>query len=143
MIGQYESISGDLYTYFNIAVRQNKLSCNCSVLFEQDWIIDETNVVHPDILITCDKIDPEGHITKPPALIVEIFSKSTQLKDRNTKFSLYEFCRVKYYLMADPDTHSMEVYELTDNKYKQIFTPFRFSLTETCQIDFDLKAAIQ
>ncbi|MBX2924633.1 MAG: Uma2 family endonuclease [Chitinophagaceae bacterium] len=75
--------------------------------------------------------------------MIEIFSKSTQLKDRNTKFSLYEFCGVKYYLMADPDTNSAEVYELVDNKYKQIFPPFHFKLSETCLIDFDLKTAIQ
>ncbi|MFT4017058.1 MAG: hypothetical protein QM668_08865 [Agriterribacter sp.] len=34
---KHQLMSGDLHTYFNIAVRQNKLSCNCSVLFEQDW----------------------------------------------------------------------------------------------------------
>ncbi|MCC6289906.1 MAG: Uma2 family endonuclease [Chitinophagaceae bacterium] len=92
--------------------------------------------------MVCGDLDPNGHITKAPALIVEVFSKSTRLKDRNTKFRLYEFCGVKYYLMADPDNNSVEVYGLTDNKYKQIFPPFHFKLTETCLIDFDLKAAI-
>ena len=45
--------------------------------------------------------------------------------------------------MADPDTNSAEVYELVDNKQKQIFPPFHFKLSETCLIDFDLKTAIQ
>jgi Uma2 family endonuclease len=73
----------------------------------------------------------------------EIFSKSTQLKDRNTKFNLYEFCGVKYYLMADPDAKSAEIYELIDNKYKQISAPFHFKLNESCSIDFDLHAALE
>lgn len=142
-LNKHRLMAGNVFLYFGVALKHNTSSCNCKILYEQDWIIDETNIVRPDILITCDKIDLEGHITKPPALIVEIFSKSTQLKDRNTKFSLYEFCGVKYYLMADPDTNSVEIYELTDNKYKQIFAPFHFTLTETCGVDFDVKRAIE
>lgn len=142
-LNKHQLLAGDLLTYFNIALRKNKPLCNCRVLYEQDWIIDETNVVRPDILIACGNIDPNSHITKPPVLIVEIFSNSTQLKDRNTKFNLYEFCGVKYYLMADPDTNSVEVYELTDNKYKQIFSPFNFKISETCLIEFDAEAAVQ
>jgi Uma2 family endonuclease len=140
---KHQLMSGDLYTWFNMALRKGKPSCNCKAQYEQDWIIDETNAVRPDISISCDKLDPDGHITKPPVLIVEVFSKSTQLKDRNTKFNLYEFCGVKYYLMADPDTMSIEVYELIDNKYREIFAPFNFKLNEDCTIKFDLKAAIE
>lgn len=99
--------------------------------------------MRPDISIVCSHLDPESHITKPPVLIVEILSESTHLKDRNTKFNLYEFCGVKYYLMADPDNQSAEIYELIDNKYKQIFAPFHFSLAENNTIEFDLKSAIE
>jgi Uma2 family endonuclease len=142
-LNKHQLLSGDLFTYFSVALKKNKSTCNCKTLFEQDWIIDEANVVRPDILIACGTLDPEGHITKPPVLIVEVFSKSTQLKDRNTKYNLYEFCGVKYYLMADPDTKSIEVYELTDNKYKQIFTPLSFVLSENCVIEFDLSKALE
>ena len=140
---KHQLLGSDLLTYFNLELRKNKPACKCKVLYGQDWIIDETNVVRPDILIACGDLNPEGHITKPPVLIVEIFSKSTQLKDRNTKFNLYEFCGVKYYLMADPDNKSAEIYELIDNKYKQIFAPFNFKLNESCMIEFNLKEAIE
>lgn len=133
-------MSGDLYAYFYNHLRKNRPSCNCQVLFEQDWIIDESNVVRPDILIACGDLDPEGHITKTPALIVEIYSQATRLKDRNTKFTLYEFCGVKYYLMADPDTNTVQVFELMDNKYKELFPPFQLNLAEHCWIPFDLHA---
>gem|GEM_PF-6461012 len=44
--------------------------------------------------------------------------------------------------MADPDTNSIQVFELTDNKYKELFPPFRFKLTDTCGITFDMSVAI-
>ena len=141
-LNKHQFMGSDLHAYFYSILRQNGESCNCRVLYEQDWIIDESNIVRPDILIACGNLNPDGYITRPPALIVEIFSKSTQLKDRNTKFNLYEFCGVKYYLMADPDAHFIQVFELTDNKYKEIFPPFDFKLTEDCHIGFDVKAAL-
>lgn len=97
----------------------------------------------PTFQLPAIMLEPKGHITQPPVLIVEIFSKSTQLKDRNTKFNMYGFCGVKYYLMADPDTKSVEVYELIDNKYKQMFAPLNFVLAENCVIELDWKAAIE
>jgi Uma2 family endonuclease len=142
-LNKHQFIGSALVIYLGNRLMKNKQNCDCRILYEQDWIIDIANVVRPDILIACGNLDPEGHITKPPVLIVEIFSKSTQLKDRNTKFNLYEFCGVKYYLMADPDTKSAEVYELIDNKYKEIFPPFSFKLNESCMIEFNLKEAIE
>lgn len=141
-LNKHQFMGGDLYAYFYNMLQANKTACNCRALYEQDWIIDEANVVRPDILIACGDLDPESHITKTPVLIVEIFSQATRLKDRNTKFTLYEFCGVKYYLMADPDTNSIQVFELTDNKYKEQFAPFHFKLTEHCSIPFDMTAAL-
>ncbi len=142
-LNKHQLMGADLLTYLNMALRENKLSCNCKVLYGQDWIINETNIVRPDISIVCGNIDPNSHIQTTPSLIVEISSKSTQLKDRNTKFNLYEFCGVKYYLMAEPDNNSIEIFELIDNKYKQIFAPYTFTINETCVIDFDVKRVFE
>ena len=141
-LNKHQLMGSELTFYFTGQLKNNKTICNCKVFYEQDWIIDETNIVRPDISIVCGNIDPNGYIAAAPALIVEIFSKSTLLKDRNTKFNLYEFCGVKYYLMADPDTNSIEVFELIDNKYKQIHSPFSFIINESCRLDFDLKQAL-
>jgi Uma2 family endonuclease len=70
-------------------------------------------------------------------LILEVASPSTIIKDRNTKFSLYEMCGVKYYIMADPQKKSIEVFELTDNKYRQTSTT-DFILTPQCSIQLDV-----
>lgn len=141
-LNKHQLMGSDLHVYFYNMLRENKASCNCRVLYEKNWIIDETNVVRPDILIACGNLDPEGHITEPPFLIVEILSRATRLKDRNTKYALYEFCGVKYYLMADPDTYTIQAFELTDNKYKALFLPSDLKLTENCRIRLDTRAAL-
>ena len=71
-------------------------------------------------------------------LIVEIFSPSTRLKDRNTKFNLYEQMGVKYYLMVDTDKKGIEYYQLVNNKYSQQENLLAFQFTETCKIEVSL-----
>ena len=53
----------------------------------------------------------------PPALVVEILSPSTALKDRHTKFSLYQSQQIKYYIIVDPATNEAEIYCLNDKTY--------------------------
>jgi Uma2 family endonuclease len=72
----------------------------------------------------------------PPSLILEVTSHSTRLRDRNTKFTLYEMYGIKYYLIADCDTKKVDIFELIDNKYKQ--TDAReFKLTSNCSFTLD------
>ena len=87
-------------------------------------------------MIVCGNFK-EDYLTFPPALVLKIFSHSTRLKDRNTKFNLYEMYSVKYYIIADCDKTIVEVFELTDNKYKQTFADV-FPLTEKCIISIDV-----
>jgi Uma2 family endonuclease len=88
-------------------------------LYECDWIVNDDTVVRPDVMIVCEPIEGK-YPTKPPALILEILSPQTLLKDRNTKFNLYQAYGVKYYLIANIDKKEMESYELKDNRFKQI-----------------------
>jgi Uma2 family endonuclease len=109
---------------------------NCEVIFGLDWIISENTVVRPDVMIVCSKLEDE-FLTFPPTLILEVASHSTRMKDRNTKFNLYEMCGVKYYIIADTEKKSVEVFELTDNKYRQT-TNTDFILTPQCSIQLDV-----
>ena len=88
-------------------------------------------------LIVCGEFK-DDFLTFPPQLILEVSSHSTRLRDRNTKFTLYEMYGVKYYLMADGDTQKIEVFELIDNKYKQTDSN-QFSLTSSCSFTLDLQ----
>lgn len=89
-------------------------------------------------MIVCGEFK-DDYLTFPPQLILEISSHSTRLRDRNTKFTLYEMYGVKYYLMADCDTQKVEIFELIDNKYKQTDTT-QFNLTATCSIGLDAQS---
>lgn len=70
----------------------------------------------------------------PSSLVVEILSESTALKDRISKFSIYENFGIKYYLIVDPEKESIEIYLLKDSKYiLQKFSPekpFTFPLDD-------------
>ncbi len=116
-VNKHQLMSGYLTCFLITQLKEKKAYTKCKVLYGTDWIINETNIIRPDIMIVCGEIDPNSHINNTPTLIIEIASKATQLKNRNTKFNLYEFCGVKYYLMAEPDNNAIEVFELIDNKY--------------------------
>ena len=105
---------------------------------ELDWIINGNTVVRPDCMVVCGVFN-EDFLTFPPQLILEISSHTTRLRDRNTKYLLYEMYGVKYYLMADCDKKIVEIFELIDNKYKQVDTR-QFDFTPTCSIEFDVNS---
>ena len=117
-------------------LKANKLNCNCEVYIELDWIVNENTVVRPDCMVVCGDFT-EDYLTFPPQLILEVSSHTTRLRDRNTKYNLYEMYGAKYYIIADCDKKTLEIFELTDNKYKQTDTK-QFNLTSTCSIIFDV-----
>jgi Uma2 family endonuclease len=43
---------------------------------------------------------------------------------------------VKYYIIADSEKNSIEIFELVDNQYKQTDTT-HFKLTPTCSFEFN------
>ena len=119
----------------NLLEQKNNV-CECEIFYEIDWIVDNNTIVRPDVMIVCGNNNDE-YQTFPPTLILEASSPSTRMKDRNTKYNLYEMCGVKYYIIADPQKKSVEVFELTDNKYKQTDTT-TFVLTRDCSISLDV-----
>lgn len=61
---------------------------------------------------------------------------STVLKSRHTKYALYQPQGIKYYLIADPDSREVEVYQLEDATYllNQKGNDFTFEfLLEDCK----------
>ena len=78
-------------------------------------------VVQPDISVFCDlsKLDDRGAI-EAPDLVVEITSDSTMKKDYNEKFNIYEENGVREYWIVNPDSHSMEIFKLENNKFDSV-----------------------
>lgn len=83
-----------------------------------DVVLDDFNVVQPDLLVVCDtnKIT-EANIQGAPDLVVEILSPSTKLKDKREKKALYERFGVREYLIVYPEDGMVEQYRLVDGRY--------------------------
>ena len=74
--------------------------CNrCHAAASVAWLLDDCTVLQPDIVVLCGD-EPECFIDRPPLLIIEVLSNSTQLKDRNHKRDLYREAGVKHYLLG-------------------------------------------
>lgn len=134
---RHQYVGGQFVTLANNALKKHKGNYACEVLYESDWIISETTVVRPDVMIICNT-PPSDFVRTPPVLILEIFSASTRLKDRNLKFKLYEEAGVKYYLMADPEQNKMELFTLKNNRFEET-TSATFQLAKSCSITLDLQ----
>ena len=103
----------------NIAflLKQQLDSCkNCQALLPVDWKIDEDTIVQPDNLVVCGEVSG-NFLSRAPILIVEILSKSTEKKDKTTKFKLYEKEGVKFYLIVDPETKVVKIYDLFEGRF--------------------------
>ncbi len=103
-----------------------------------DVVLDETNVIQPDVFIVCDKNKiTEDNIKGAPDLIIEIVSPSSAYKDTKIKKDLYEKFGVKEYIIVFPDLFLVERYVLKDESYG---VPERFNWDETLKLKtFDIE----
>ena len=116
-----------------------KAGCKkCKVYNFIDVKIAEDTILQPDALIVCKDIQ-KPFLDFPAALVVEILSPSTALKDRNTKFNLYEEFGINYYIIIDSDKKEIECYKLSETQqYRQevlnTAAPFSIQLDTDCAI---------
>lgn len=120
------------------ALEGKEQTCNCELFFELDWIVNDTTVVRPDAMLVCGKFD-DDFLRFPPSLIIEITSRRTQMADRNVKYKLYESQKVPYYIIADPDMQTTEIFRWNSNQYQPVDTT-SFSLSDDCVITMDLSS---
>ena len=126
-----------------IIIQLGGLLKNCStcevIVAPFDWKVSEVIVVQPDAMVVCGKV--EGYyLTFPPSIIFEILSPSTAEKDKTIKYEIYQGQGVKYYIIVNPKTKTLEVFELLKGKYTKIReiknNKIKFDLT-SCKINFD------
>jgi Uma2 family endonuclease len=107
------NLTGHLFNFF-----KNK-PCRPFVA-PTDVVLDETNVVQPDLLVVCDRDKmTDANIKGAPDLVVEVLSPSTSLKDKREKKGLYERFGVREYILAYPEDAIVERYTLSEGKYGQ------------------------
>jgi Uma2 family endonuclease len=87
-------------------------------------LVLDTEVTVPDIAGWRKKrmpSPPEGH--KIPVVadwVCEIFSPSTKSTDREEKMPLYARHGVRFAWLVDPNTHTLEAYELVGAKWRPL-----------------------
>ena len=110
---EHQLVATNLAAELRTALKRS--TCSCKVYQPIDYKISEETIFNPDLLIVCKPIE-KAFLDFPPELVVEILSKATQFKDRNTKFSFYEKEGIPYYLLVDVDKKTVEVYQLTNDQ---------------------------
>jgi Uma2 family endonuclease len=104
-----------------------------------DIKISEDTILQPDAVVVCKEIS-KNFLDFPAAIVVEILSPSTALKDRNNKFSIYETQKIPYYIIVDIEKNEIEIYHLNKGgKYEaEKFSPaepFSFVPDKDCSVN--------
>jgi len=133
----HQLVASNISRVLGLALSGNE--CSCQVYLPIDYKIAEDIIVQPDLLIACDPIEKK-YLDFAPALVVEILSDSTRLKDRHLKFSLYEKAAISYYIIVDADDQTVEIYQLNENAtYKLIDSTHKLQLSTVCTIQLDVE----
>ena len=75
----------------------------------------------PDIMIVCDRNKFKGGAyTGVPKFVVETLSPSTAMRDMSVKKEIYENAGVLEYWIVSPKECGIQIYYLTDGKYKLV-----------------------
>lgn len=131
---KHQLVASNLNSLFFIELDQK--ACACKVYHPVDIKITDNTILVPDVIICCHPIDKQ-FLDFPPELVVEILSPSTHLKDRNTKYELYQEFGIKYYLIVDPNKNTVEIYCLDKKGKYQLQEESRFELNDDCAIVMD------
>lgn len=123
-------------------IRNSIKKSGCKICKVYDFIdikVSEDTVLQPDAVVVCKEIT-NPFLDFPAALVVEILSPSTALKDRNNKFTIYQSQKIPYYIIIDVDKNEIEVYHLKENGKYQLekFStdlPYTFYLDADCSAD--------
>lgn len=129
---KHQIISGNLFSILRDALKNCK---DCKVYLPLDYKVTDDTILQPDILVVCGEIKKK-YLDFAPKLVAEILSPSTALKDRHSKFGIYEQQQILYYLIIDPAKNIVEIFELRNGKYimQDNADSFTFSFDEECKV---------
>lgn len=114
-VPKHQRVGGNLFTEFRVGLRSCKN--NCRVHQPIDYKITDDTILEPDMLVVCGQIQKK-YLDFTPSLVAEILSPSTALKDRHTKFEIYQSQGVPYYLIISCEDESVEIYKLVNDEYQ-------------------------
>jgi len=136
-VPKHQIIANALGSEFAVALKKCK---HCKAMQPVDYRVADDIIVQPDLLVVCRKIE-KAYLDFPPSLVAEILSPATALKDRHTKFQIYESQKISYYVIVSPDAEEVEVYTLQNDAYrlsaKGRDISFSFSFETDCSAGID------
>ncbi len=85
-VPKHQQIATSLAAEFHFQLKKCK---HCTTYQPLDYRVADDIILQPDMLVVCGSITKK-YLDFPPALVAEILSPGTFLKDRHTKYSIYE-----------------------------------------------------
>jgi Uma2 family endonuclease len=142
--GPHERAVSQLAFQIQSSIKSNLNKCNtCQVYTGLDWIVQYDTVVRPDVMLVCGE-QPEKHLERAPAVVIEVLSEATADKDRTVKRELYESHGVEHYLLVDLNTKAIQWLALSGSGGFEDWTEhiaeervFSVTLRNQCIINFD------
>lgn len=137
-VPKHQRIAGNLGAEFRFQLKQSN---RCNTYQPVDYRVANDTILQPDMLVVCGAIT-KNYLDFSPALVAEILSPATALKDRHTKYSIYESQGIPYFIIIAPDTEEVEIYTLQNGAYilsakgRDIKHEFNF---EDCKAAIDCK----
>ena len=119
--------------------------CACQVFSEIDWRVSIDLVVRPDLSVVCGERMDHAHINRPPTLIAEVLSPSTERTDRDAKRNLYAVQGVLWYLLLDPADGRLTCLRLADGRYREeepVDDVFTIELHQGCRIELPVEVTV-
>lgn len=137
-VPKHQKIAMALGTEFTMMLKSCK---ECTAYQPIDYRVSDDTILQPDMLVVCGEITKK-YLDFTPALVVEILSPATTLKDRHSKYAIYETQAIPYYLIISPDLEEVEVYRLHEGVYsldqKGKTFSYQFTLGD-CSANIDFK----
>ncbi|WAS95357.1 Uma2 family endonuclease [Nannocystis punicea] len=93
------------------ALRQQLRPRGCFIFHEGMKVRVGSDVLYPDVVVSCDPQQLERNLVERPALIVEVLSPSTESFDRGRKWALYQqLAGLQAFLLVSQEALSVEVF---------------------------------
>lgn len=134
---KHQIVASALNGEFYVALKNCK---RCKVLQPIDYKIADDVIVQPDLLVVCMPI-LKSYLDFAPSLVAEILSPGTALKDRHTKFQIYQQQQIRYCIIISPETEIAEVYENGELGFQLVISGsafnYQFVFEDNCTADID------
>jgi Uma2 family endonuclease len=117
---RHQRIIGKLFRITDVFLMQNPLGEMFLAPIDVIFAHSPLQYMEPDLVYVSNErsaIVTEQNIQGAPDLVVEVLSRTTSLRDRREKRSLYERFGVPEYWIVDPETKTVQIFRLVEGHF--------------------------